>query len=147
MADKEAIDEEVKRSHGYHMGDVDTVISVDDVQRQAQAIATHDISLEELDALALNQPLVSIDGLKAGYGKMEILHDFNLRVGKGQSLCLIGPMEQGNQPSCIQSLVSRIFLTAKLSSMDVISPLCRLTKNSNPLASLISFRINLFSRQ
>ncbi len=95
MADKKAIDEEVKRSHGYHMGDVDTVISVDDVQRQAQAIEAHNISLEDLDTLALNQPLVSIDGLKAGYGKMEILHDFNLRVAKGQSLCLIGPNGAG----------------------------------------------------
>jgi len=84
-----------KRSHGYHMGDVDTVISVDDVQRQAQAIATEDITLADLDALALNQPLVTIDSLKAGYGKMEILHDFNLRVSKGQSLCLIGPNGAG----------------------------------------------------
>ena len=33
--------------------------------------------------------------LRAGYGKMEILHDFNLQVGKGQSLCLIGPNGAG----------------------------------------------------
>jgi branched-chain amino acid transport system ATP-binding protein len=36
-----------------------------------------------------------IDGLNAGYGQMEILHDFNLRVGRGQSLCLIGPNGAG----------------------------------------------------
>ena len=36
-----------------------------------------------------------IDGLNAGYGKMEILHDFNLQVAKRQSLCLIGPNGAG----------------------------------------------------
>ncbi|MBT7231541.1 MAG: ABC transporter ATP-binding protein, partial [Rhodospirillaceae bacterium] len=33
--------------------------------------------------------------LKAGYGKMEILHDFNLQVARNQSLCLIGPNGAG----------------------------------------------------
>ncbi len=84
-----------KRSHGYHMGSVDTVISVDDVQREAEAIATKKIGLAELDALISGPPLVTIDSLKAGYGKMEILHDFNLRLGQGQSLCLIGPNGAG----------------------------------------------------
>ncbi len=36
-----------------------------------------------------------IDGLRAGYGKMEILHDFNLQVARRQSLCLIGPNGAG----------------------------------------------------
>ena len=38
---------------------------------------------------------LTIDSLRAGYGKMEILHEFSLRVGKGQSLCLIGPNGAG----------------------------------------------------
>lgn len=38
---------------------------------------------------------MKIEGLHAGYGKMEILHDFNLQVGKGQSLCMIGPNGAG----------------------------------------------------
>jgi len=33
--------------------------------------------------------------LQAGYGKMQILHNFNLFIGKGQSLCLIGPNGAG----------------------------------------------------
>jgi branched-chain amino acid transport system ATP-binding protein len=33
--------------------------------------------------------------LAAGYGKMEILHDFDLTVSKAQSLCLIGPNGAG----------------------------------------------------
>ena len=53
------------------------------------------MSVEQLDALAGNKPHLRIDGLNAGYGQMEILHDFNLRVGRGQSLCLIGPNGAG----------------------------------------------------
>ena len=46
---------------------------------------------ERLDALAGDDPLLRVDGLVAGYGAMEILHGIDLRLGKGQSLCLIGP--------------------------------------------------------
>ena len=79
---------------GYGSGGVDAVISVEEVTRQAAAIA-EDINVSELDALAGNDPYVSIDNLCAGYGKMQILHDLNLRVGKKQSLCLIGPNGAG----------------------------------------------------
>jgi len=82
------------KTRGYHGGDVDSVISVEEVNRQAAAIA-EDISLEQLDDLAGNESYVSIRNLVAGYGQMEILHDFDLRVGKGQSLCLIGPNGAG----------------------------------------------------
>jgi len=82
------------KTRGYHGGGVDAVISVEEVTRQAAAIA-EDISLEQLDALAGNESFVSIRNLVAGYGQMEILHDFDLRVGKGQSLCLIGPNGAG----------------------------------------------------
>jgi branched-chain amino acid transport system ATP-binding protein len=87
MSDKE-------KTRGYHGGGVDSVISVEEVNRQAAAIA-EDISLEQLDELAGNESYVSIRNLVAGYGQMEILHDFDLRVGKGQSLCLIGPNGAG----------------------------------------------------
>ena len=40
-------------------------------------------------------PILTIKKLSAGYGKMEILHDFNLFVSKAQSLCLIGPNGAG----------------------------------------------------
>jgi branched-chain amino acid transport system ATP-binding protein len=76
------------------MGDVETVISVEDVNRQAMAMA-QEISIERIGELANNDPYVSISSLKAGYGKMEILHGFNLQVAKGQSLCLIGPNGAG----------------------------------------------------
>ncbi|MDX1512980.1 MAG: ABC transporter ATP-binding protein [Gammaproteobacteria bacterium] len=85
---------EKSRSRGYHTGGVETVISVDDVQRQAEEIGS-DIKAEDLDALVTGEPFVKIDGLNAGYGKMQILHDLNLRAGAGQSLCLIGPNGAG----------------------------------------------------
>ena len=88
----QSIDE--KNIRGYGGGSVDAVISVDEVTRQAAAIAEN-IPLEQLDALAGNEPYVSIDSLRAGYGQMEILHDINLRVGRKQSLCLIGPNGAG----------------------------------------------------
>ena len=83
------------RSRGYHTGGVDTVISVDDVQRQAEAIAQPGLDAERLTALCGDTPFVDISSLRAGYGKMEILHDLNLKVAKGQSLCLIGPNGAG----------------------------------------------------
>ena len=83
-----------KGVRGYGAGAVDAVISVDEVERQAAAIA-EEISLEQLDALAGGAPFVSIENLRAGYGQMEILHDINLRVGRKQSLCLIGPNGAG----------------------------------------------------
>jgi len=52
-------------------------------------------NISELKSLASNQPHITIEGLNAGYGKMEILHDVNLYAQKGQSLCLIGPNGAG----------------------------------------------------
>ena len=87
-------DEDKKKASGYHGGGVETVISVDEVTRQAAAIA-EEITLDQLDALAHNEPHVQINNLVAGYGQMEILHNLNLRVGRAQSLCLIGPNGAG----------------------------------------------------
>ena len=50
---------------------------------------------EELKKLAPGDSHVSIKKLSAGYGKMEILHNFDLSVSKAQSLCLIGPNGAG----------------------------------------------------
>ena len=79
---------------GYGGGGIDTVLSVDEVARQAASVAKV-ISIDELEELAGLEPFVSIENLNAGYGKMKILHDINLRVGRAQSLCLIGPNGAG----------------------------------------------------
>ena len=80
---------------GYGLGDVGTIMSVDDVAREADKLAQEGPKPEELDQLAGGAPLIEIEGLEAGYGKMHILHGFNLRVAAGQSLCLIGPNGAG----------------------------------------------------
>ena len=51
--------------------------------------------VEELKKLSSENTHLSISKLSAGYGKMEILHDFNLTISKAQSLCLIGPNGAG----------------------------------------------------
>ena len=86
---------EANRQSGYGFGSVDTVMSVDDVAREAERLALEGPSGEELAALAGGEPFVRIDGLVAGYGKMEVLHGFDMLVGRGQSLCLIGPNGAG----------------------------------------------------
>lgn len=83
-----------ERAGGYHLGEVDTVISVEDVQREAEKLRVT-VGADELNQLARGRPFVSIEGLRAGYGNMEILHEFTLHVAKGQSLCLIGPNGAG----------------------------------------------------
>jgi branched-chain amino acid transport system ATP-binding protein len=80
---------------GYGGGSVDVVMSVDQVAKEAASIAANAPTVAELDALVAGETFLSINNLRAGYGKMEILHDFNLRIGKGQSLCLIGPNGAG----------------------------------------------------
>ena len=84
-----------KDTRGYGLGEVDTVISVDEVAREARRLAEKGPSVERIAELARGAPLVKIDRLLAGYGKMEILHGFNLQVAQGQSLCLIGPNGAG----------------------------------------------------
>ncbi len=83
-----------KKATGYHDIDTEAVISVDEVTRQAKEMA-ETVPMEKVAALANNAPYVSIEHLNAGYGKMEILHDFNLQVARKQSLCLIGPNGAG----------------------------------------------------
>jgi len=73
----------------------DGVISVDDVARQAAALAAQAPARERIAELAHGKPLLEIDDLRAGYGKMEILHGVNLQVAAGQSLCMIGPNGAG----------------------------------------------------
>ena len=86
--------EEKKRSTGYHGGSVDTVISVEAVNAQAQAIGGN-VQTSDLMDLANNDPFIVLENLHAGYGQMEILHGINLAVARKQSLCLIGPNGAG----------------------------------------------------
>ena len=118
------------KTRGYHGGGVDAVISVEEVTRQAAAIA-EDISLDQLDALAGNESFVSIRNLVAGYGQMQILHNLDLRVGKGQSLCLIGPNGAGKS-TILHAIFgfNRIFSgTIEIGSGDTGMDVTRMTPN------------------
>ena len=84
-----------KSVSGYGSGSVDVVMSVDQVAREAASMSSSAPKLSKLEKLTKNDHYLEINDLKAGYGKMEILHNFNLRVGRGQSLCLIGPNGAG----------------------------------------------------
>ena len=50
---------------------------------------------DELKKLSNSDIHLTIKKLNSGYGKMEILHNFDLFVSKAQSLCLIGPNGAG----------------------------------------------------
>jgi branched-chain amino acid transport system ATP-binding protein len=77
------------------LGRVESVLSVDEVAREAGRIAAQGPQREVLMALADGAPRLRIESLTAGYGRMEILHRIDLYVGQGQSLCLIGPNGAG----------------------------------------------------
>ena len=57
------------KTSGYHLGSVDTVMSVDEVARQAERLR-EEVPEERLLKLAGGEPFVSIVGLRAGYGNM-----------------------------------------------------------------------------
>ena len=71
--------EKDKKIRGYAGGKVDTVISVDEVQDESEKIRSK-ISNEELLKLSNQSKYLEIKDLNAGYGKMQILHNFNLTI-------------------------------------------------------------------
>jgi branched-chain amino acid transport system ATP-binding protein len=95
MAAGETVETRRPRTTDYGLGAVETVLSVDEVAREAAELAAQGPKRERLCELAGAEPLLSIENLNAGYGRMQILHGFSLAVAKGQSLCLIGPNGAG----------------------------------------------------
>ncbi len=116
---------------GYHGGSLDTAISVDDVNQQAKAIA-ETVTKEQILDLVEGQPLLQLQAMRAGYGKMEILRGIDLAVGKGQSLCLTSPNGAGKSTILhaifgFCTVFSRKILTARGDS-DATSRRCRPVK-------------------
>ena len=106
---------------GYGLGAVDTVISVDDVERQAAQLAAEGPTREHLGDLVDQEPILTIAGLQAGYGKMMVLHDFNMQVKAGQSLCMIGPNGAGKS-TALHSIYGFTTITdgsIKIRDMDI----------------------------
>lgn len=79
----------------FDRGDVETMSSAEDVARETERVLEERPTWARIAELAINDPVIQIDGLVAGYGKMEILHGIDLQIGAGQSLCLIGPNGAG----------------------------------------------------
>ena len=53
------------------------------------------VSTAALDRLAGGSPLLAVDDLHAGYGRMDVLRGVSLRIARGRSLCLVGPNGAG----------------------------------------------------
>ena len=75
-------------------------------------------SPEDLKKLSSDEIHLTIKNLSAGYGKMEILHNFDLFVNKAQSLCLIGPNVRVNLQYFIQYMDLQTYFQAKLKLME-----------------------------
>jgi branched-chain amino acid transport system ATP-binding protein len=60
-----------------------------------ERLAAQPPSREQIAGLAGGAPVLSVSGLHAGYGKMEILHGVDLQIGAGRALCMIGPNGAG----------------------------------------------------
>jgi branched-chain amino acid transport system ATP-binding protein len=80
------------------------------------------VSISALDRLAGSAPLLAIDHLHAGYGRMQVLRDVSLRVGRGQSLCLVGPNGAGKSTvlNAIFGFARVLSGTVTLSGRDMI---------------------------
>jgi branched-chain amino acid transport system ATP-binding protein len=75
--------------------------AIADAQRSSGDPALQDagvgreVSRDQIAALVQGDRYLTVDGLHAGYGQMQILHGVDLMVGRKQSLCLIGPNGAG----------------------------------------------------
>ena len=56
------------------------------------------IDINVLDRLAGGDPLVRIDNLHAGYGRMRVLHDVSLRLARGKRFAWSGPTAPASRP-------------------------------------------------
>ena len=63
--------------------------------KRGQDKDTSGVSTAALDRLAGAMPLLAIDDLHAGYGRMDVLRGVSLRIARGRSLCLVGPNGAG----------------------------------------------------
>jgi branched-chain amino acid transport system ATP-binding protein len=63
--------------------------------KRGQGKDTSGVSTAALDRLAGGSPLLAVDDLHAGYGRMDVLRGVSLRIARGRSLCLVGPNGAG----------------------------------------------------
>jgi ABC-type molybdenum transport system ATPase subunit/photorepair protein PhrA len=98
------------------------------------------VSISELDRLAGAPPLVAIDHLYAGYGRMQVVSDISLRVARGRSLCLVGPNGAGK--STVLNAITALpgFSQAPSRFQAATPPSYRRARSSNPRGLLTFYR-------
>ena len=80
---------------GYGGGDIATNISAEKIGEAARRLSADGATdWESLKQIGGGE-FLTVRELRAGYGKTEILHNFNLALGCGKSLCLVGPNGAG----------------------------------------------------
>ncbi len=82
------------------------------------------VALSALDRLAGGAPLLAVNRLEAGYGRMRVLHDVSLRLARGRALCLIGPNGAGKS-----TVLNAIYGFARIFAGDI-------TLNGTDIAAL-----------
>ena len=95
-------------------------VSAEEVARDAMRLSDESPSAEKLRALG-GGDFVHLQNLRAGYGKTQILHDFNLFAARGKSLCLIGPNGAGKSTvlHSIFGIADRLGGTMHLNGKDI----------------------------
>ncbi len=100
---------------GYGGGKVSQIVSFDEIEKEAKKISRDAPSVAKLRELAGDNITLEINDLKAGYGKMEILHHVNLFASRGKATCLIGPNGAGKS-----TILHSIFGFADVFSGDIV---------------------------
>ena len=78
----------------------------------------------------MSEPLLTVTGLRAGYGEADVLHGIDLRVGAGEYVCVIGPNTAGK--STILRAVSGVVPRAVGSILFAGTDLIRLKPHEVP---------------
>lgn len=95
FADKMQKENSASGISGYGGGDIAANISVEKVNEEARRLSRGGApDWESLKKIG-GGDFVALRNLRAGYGRIEILHNFNLALARGKSLCLVGPNGAG----------------------------------------------------
>lgn len=81
------------------------------------------VSVATLERLAPGPPALSVEGLVSGYGYMEVLHGFDLRLAAGRSLCIVGPNGSGKS-----TILESIYGLADIFHGRIIAGGCDITR-------------------
>lgn len=57
--------------------------------------------------LKLAEPILTIEGLQAGYGAMQVLHEVDMTVNAGETVCIIGPNGAGKS-TVLKAIFSQV---------------------------------------